>query len=76
MAEALLAERRAGDSALMTLRLFRNRGFATGAGPSLVSSMAMFASIVLLPLYLQLVKGSSPAVRRVTSNSRRAVSGW
>jgi EmrB/QacA subfamily drug resistance transporter len=56
----LLAERRAGDSALLTLRLFRNHGFAVGAGQSLVVNIGMFAAIVLLPLYLQLVKGYSP----------------
>src|SRR6185437_288666 len=31
----LTAERRAGDHALIALRLFRNRGFAVGAGQSL-----------------------------------------
>ncbi len=56
----LLAERRAGDSALLTLRLFRNHGFAVGAGQSLVSTIGMYASIALLPLYLQLVRGYSP----------------
>jgi EmrB/QacA subfamily drug resistance transporter len=57
----LLAERRAGDGALLTLRLFRNHGFAVGAGQSLVVNIGMFAIIVVLvPLYLQLVKGYSP----------------
>jgi EmrB/QacA subfamily drug resistance transporter len=56
----LLAERRAGDGALLTLRLFRNHGFAVGAGQSLVVNIGMFAGIVLLPLYLQLVKGYAP----------------
>lgn len=56
----LLAERRAGDRALLTLRLFRNHGFAVGAGQSLVVNIGMFAGILLLPLYLQLVKGYSP----------------
>jgi EmrB/QacA subfamily drug resistance transporter len=56
----LLAERRAGDGALLTLRLFRNHGFAIGAGQSLVVNLGMFAGIVLLPLYLQLVKGYAP----------------
>ena len=56
----LLAERRAGDSALLTLRLFRNHGFAVGAGQSLVVNIGMFGAIVLLPLYLQLVKGYAP----------------
>jgi EmrB/QacA subfamily drug resistance transporter len=60
IAAFLLAERRAGDGALLALRLFRNRGFAVGAGQSLVSSAGMLASIVLMPLYLQLVKGYSP----------------
>jgi len=57
----LLAERRAGDGALLTLRLFRNHGFAVGAGQSLVVNIGLFAIIVvLIPLYLQLVKGYSP----------------
>jgi predicted MFS family arabinose efflux permease len=56
----LLAERRAGDSALLALRLFRNHGFAVGAGQSLVVNIGMFGSLVLLPLYLQLVKGYGP----------------
>lgn len=56
----LLAEWRAGDSALLTLRLFRNHGFAVGAGQSLASTTGMFAAIALMPLYLQLVKGYSP----------------
>ncbi len=56
----LVAERRAGDDALLVLRLFRNRAFAIGAGQSLVGNTGMFAGIVLLPLYLQLVKGYSP----------------
>ena len=55
-----MAERRAGDSALLTLRLFRNHGFAVGAGQSLVVNIGMFGGIVLLPLYLQLVKGFAP----------------
>ena len=56
----LAAERRAGDHALIALRLFRNRGFAVGAGQSLVSNAGVFGTIVLLPLYLQLVRGYSP----------------
>ncbi|HLH83689.1 MAG TPA: MDR family MFS transporter [Trebonia sp.] len=57
----LIAERRAGDSALLTLRLFRTRGFAVGAGQSLACTTGMYASIALLPLYLQLVRGYTPA---------------
>lgn len=60
VAAFLFAEWRAGDGALLTLRLFRNRGFAVGAGQSLVSTTGIFAAIALLPLYLQLVRGYSP----------------
>ena len=54
----VLAERRAGDSALLTLRLFRNHGFAVGAGQSLVVNIGMFAIIVvLIPLLPAAGKG-------------------
>lgn len=55
-----IAERRAGDSAMLALRLFRNRAFAVGACQSLVSNIGIFAGIALLPLYLQTVRGYSP----------------
>ena len=60
LAGFLLAERRTGDGALLTLRLFRNHGFAVGAGQSLVVNIGMFGGIAALPLYLQLVKGYAP----------------
>ncbi|WP_106968581.1 MDR family MFS transporter [Streptomyces canus] len=56
----LLAERRAGDDALLPLRLFRNRMFAIGTAQSFIIGIGMFGGITLLPLYLQLVKGNSP----------------
>jgi EmrB/QacA subfamily drug resistance transporter len=56
----LFAERRAGDEALLPMRLFRNGVFAVGAAQSMIIGIGMFGGITLLPLYLQLVKGNSP----------------
>jgi EmrB/QacA subfamily drug resistance transporter len=56
----LFAERRAGDEALLPLRLFRNGVFALGSAQSAIIGIGMFGGITLLPLYLQLVKGNSP----------------
>jgi EmrB/QacA subfamily drug resistance transporter len=56
----LLAERQAGDEALLPMRLFRNRVFALGSAQSAIIGIGMFGGITLLPLYLQLVKGNSP----------------
>ena len=56
----LLAERRIGDDALLPLRLFRNRTFGVGARLNLVIGMGMFGGLAALPLYLQIVKGTTP----------------
>ncbi|MBP0460989.1 MFS transporter [Streptomyces bomunensis] len=56
----ILSERRAGDDALLPLRLFRNRMFALGTAQSFIIGIGMFGGITLIPLYLQLVKGNSP----------------
>ncbi|WP_329171989.1 MDR family MFS transporter [Streptomyces sp. NBC_01477] len=56
----LAAERRAGDEALLPLRLFRNGVFALGSAQSAIIGIGMFGGITLIPLYLQLVKGNSP----------------
>ena len=58
----ILAERSYQDDALLPLRLFRNRSFAITSTSSFITGSGMFGSIVLLPLYLQVVKGSSPTV--------------
>jgi EmrB/QacA subfamily drug resistance transporter len=58
----ILAERAYGDDALLPLRLFRNRSFSMGSASSVVLGAGMFGGILLLPLYLQIVKGSSPTV--------------
>lgn len=56
----VLAERRAGDDALLPLHLFRNRTFGVSALINLVIGMGMFGGLATLPLYLQIAKGMSP----------------
>lgn len=56
----VFAEQRAGEDALLPLRLFRNGVFAIGAAQSGIIGIGMFGGITLLPLYLQIVKGASP----------------
>ena len=56
----VLAERAYGDEALLPLRLFRVRTFAAASGSSLLLGMGMFGTILVLPLYLQIVKDYSP----------------
>jgi EmrB/QacA subfamily drug resistance transporter len=54
----VLVERRAVEP-LIPLRLFRNRTFSVSGSVSFIIGMAMFGAIMYLPLYLQLVGGSS-----------------
>jgi EmrB/QacA subfamily drug resistance transporter len=56
----VLAERRIGDDALLPLRFFRVRTFSVGSVAGVVTGMGMFGCIVVLPLYLQIVKGATP----------------
>ncbi|MGI8696508.1 MAG: MDR family MFS transporter [Mycobacteriales bacterium] len=53
-------ESRAGDDALIPLRMFRNRTFSLTSVVGIVVGMGMFGGISVLPLYLQIVKGASP----------------
>jgi EmrB/QacA subfamily drug resistance transporter len=55
----VLAERAYKDEALLPLRLFRNRTVAVGSISSTIIGMAMFGGLLTVPLYLQIVKGSS-----------------
>ena len=56
----VLIERWYKDEALLPLRLFRGRTYAIGSASSFVLGMAMFGGLLVLPLYLQIVKGASP----------------
>jgi EmrB/QacA subfamily drug resistance transporter len=56
----LYAEYRYGDEALLPLRLFRGRTFSVSVSTSFLIGMAMFGALLLMPLYLQVVKGATP----------------
>ncbi|TQJ34399.1 MDR family MFS transporter [Arthrobacter sp. SLBN-122] len=56
----LLAERRAGDYALIPLRLFHNVTFGLSSLLNFIIGIGMFGAIAMLPMYLQLVKGLTP----------------
>ena len=55
----ILAERAYKDEALLPLRLFKNRTVAVGSISSTIIGMAMFGGLLTVPLYLQIVKGST-----------------
>lgn len=56
----LLVEKRAGDYALIPLRLFRNATFGLSALLNFIIGIGMFGALAMLPMYLQLVKGLTP----------------
>lgn len=60
LAGFLLAERMMGEEALIPLRLFKDRTVAVSSLANVVIGMALFGGMALLPLYLQIVKGSTP----------------
>jgi EmrB/QacA subfamily drug resistance transporter len=49
-----------GKAALIDVSLFLRRGFATAAGVNFLLGLALFGSLILLPLYYQLVRHESP----------------
>src|SRR5205814_1361302 len=56
----LLVERRAAEP-ILPLSLFRNQVFAVASVVGMILGLAMFGSVTYLPLFLQVVKGASPA---------------
>jgi Na+/melibiose symporter-like transporter len=48
---------RRADRALVDLRLFTDRAFATSVGVLFGYSVAMFGALILVPLYVQIVRG-------------------
>ena len=48
---------RRADRALVDLRLFADRAFATSVGALFCYSVAMFGALILVPLYVQIVRG-------------------
>ncbi len=55
----LYVETKAPDP-ILPLSLFANRAFAIAAATGFIVGMALFGSITLLPVYLQVVKGLDP----------------
>ncbi|EWT01402.1 major facilitator transporter [Intrasporangium oryzae NRRL B-24470] len=53
-------ERSMEEEALIPLRLFTNRTVAASSVASVFIGMGMFGGLAAIPLYLQIVKGSSP----------------
>jgi len=53
-------EAKAKEDALIPLRMFRNRTFSITAIVGVISGMGMFGVLVILPLYLQIVRGATP----------------
>ncbi|MEB8336440.1 MFS transporter [Streptomyces endophyticus] len=56
----ILVERRVGDDALIPMRLFRNPIFSKTSFLSVLIGAGMFGGMLMIPQYLQIVKGASP----------------
>ncbi len=56
----LVAEKLAGDSALIPLRFFKIPAFGVSALLNFIIGIGMFGAIAMIPMYLQLVKGLTP----------------
>ncbi|MCW2674207.1 MAG: transporter [Frankiales bacterium] len=53
-------ESRLGEDAILPLRIFRDRVFSVVSVVATLVGMVMFGGLVLMPLYLQIVRGESP----------------
>jgi EmrB/QacA subfamily drug resistance transporter len=53
-------ERRMGDDAMIPLRMFTMRPVAVGIAANVITGMALFGGVLVLPLYMQIVHGASP----------------
>ncbi|WBO62903.1 MFS transporter [Streptomyces camelliae] len=56
----VLVERAMGEEALIPMRLFRSAVFSKMSLLSVLIGMGMFGGMMMVPLYLQIVKGVSP----------------
>ncbi|MEU0188493.1 DHA2 family efflux MFS transporter permease subunit [Streptomyces afghaniensis] len=56
----VLVERRVGDDALIPVRLFRKGMFSLVSVVLLIVGMGMFGAMMMIPQYLQIVKGATP----------------
>ncbi|MEY2634830.1 MAG: hypothetical protein RIS75_770 [Actinomycetota bacterium] len=53
-------ESKMGDEAIIPLRLFKDKTFSLMTVIGVITGMGMFGGLAVLPLYLQIVLGSSP----------------
>ena len=53
-------ERRMGDDAIIPLRMFKLRPVSVGILANVITGMALFGGIMVLPLYMQIVHDASP----------------
>jgi EmrB/QacA subfamily drug resistance transporter len=60
LAAAFVAIERRASEPVIPLRLFRSRVFSVGNAFAFLAGVAMFGTIIFLPVYLQAVKGMSP----------------
>ena len=58
----ILVERRMGDDALIPMRLFRGKVFSQTSVLSVLVGAGMFGGLLMVPQYLQIVKGASPTM--------------
>ncbi|MGW2694965.1 MDR family MFS transporter [Streptomyces sp. NPDC001296] len=56
----IFVERAMGDEALLPMRLFRSAMFSKMSLLSVLVGMGMFGGMIMIPLYLQIVKGVTP----------------
>lgn len=56
----VLAERACGEDALIPIRLFHNSVFSLTTVIGLIVGMGMFGAMLMIPQYLQMVKGHTP----------------
>ena len=56
----VLREKAVGEAAILPLRVFRSGVFSLTSVTALLVGAGMFGGLVVLPLYLQIVRGSSP----------------
>ena len=56
----ILTERRMKDAALIPLKLFRSKTFSMATILGVLVGFGMFGALLTVPLYLQLVNGSTP----------------
>lgn len=56
----VVCERRMGEAALLPLRVFSSSVFSLSSVTAVLVGAGMFGGLVILPLYLQIVRGASP----------------